>query len=56
VTDTGLRRFALIGFGEAGAILGQDLVAAGREVVMYDILLDSPRAPAPATELPSAEK
>jgi 3-hydroxyisobutyrate dehydrogenase-like beta-hydroxyacid dehydrogenase len=36
-----LRKFALIGFGEAGSILGEDLVAAGRDVVMYDILLDS---------------
>jgi 3-hydroxyisobutyrate dehydrogenase-like beta-hydroxyacid dehydrogenase len=38
----GLQHFALIGFGEAGSILGQDLAAAGRNVVMYDILLDSP--------------
>jgi 3-hydroxyisobutyrate dehydrogenase-like beta-hydroxyacid dehydrogenase len=34
--------FALIGFGEAGAIFGEDLVAAGFEVAMYDVLLDSP--------------
>jgi 3-hydroxyisobutyrate dehydrogenase-like beta-hydroxyacid dehydrogenase len=40
--STGLQKFALIGFGEAGAILGEDLVAAGRDVAMYDILLDSP--------------
>ena len=39
---TGLKTFAVIGFGEAGSILGEDLVAAGREVAMYDILLDSP--------------
>ncbi len=38
----GLKTFAVIGFGEAGSILGEDLVAAGREVAMYDILLDSP--------------
>ncbi len=37
-----LTRFALIGFGEAGSILGEDLVAAGRDVAMYDILVDSP--------------
>jgi 3-hydroxyisobutyrate dehydrogenase-like beta-hydroxyacid dehydrogenase len=37
-----LQKFALIGFGEAGSILGEDLVAAGRDVVMYDILLDAP--------------
>jgi 3-hydroxyisobutyrate dehydrogenase-like beta-hydroxyacid dehydrogenase len=41
MTEAGLQRFALIGFGEAGFILGQDLAAAGRDVVMYDILLDS---------------
>ena len=33
-------RIALIGFGEAGCILGTDLVAAGCDVSMYDILLD----------------
>jgi len=37
-----LRTFALIGFGEAGSIFGEDLVAAGHEVAMYDVLLDSP--------------
>ena len=36
-----MTKFALIGFGEAGAILGEDLVAAGHEVTMYDVLLDS---------------
>lgn len=39
----GLLKFALIGFGEAGSILGEDLVAAGHEVAMYDLLLDSLR-------------
>jgi 3-hydroxyisobutyrate dehydrogenase-like beta-hydroxyacid dehydrogenase len=39
---TGLKTFAVIGFGEAGSILGEDLVAAGRQVAMYDILLDAP--------------
>ena len=38
----GPQKFALIGFGEAGSILGEDLAAAGRDVVMYDILLDTP--------------
>lgn len=37
-----LRRIALIGFGEAGSILGQDLAAAGCEVAAYDILVDEP--------------
>jgi len=37
-----LQRFALIGFGEAGSILGEDLAAAGHAVAMYDVLLDSP--------------
>src|SRR5690242_19673484 len=40
MTDFRLRSIALVGFGEAGSILGQDLVAADRQVVMYDILLD----------------
>jgi 3-hydroxyisobutyrate dehydrogenase-like beta-hydroxyacid dehydrogenase len=35
-----LRQVTLIGFGEAGSILGADLAAAGCEVAMYDILLD----------------
>jgi 3-hydroxyisobutyrate dehydrogenase-like beta-hydroxyacid dehydrogenase len=39
---TGSQKFALIGFGEAGSIFGEDLVAAGYEVAMYDVLLDSP--------------
>src|SRR5690348_6787830 len=39
---TELKRFALIGFGEAGSILGADLAAAGHDVAMYDVLLDSP--------------
>jgi 3-hydroxyisobutyrate dehydrogenase-like beta-hydroxyacid dehydrogenase len=37
-----LRRIALVGFGEAGSILGADLAASGSEVVTYDILLDVP--------------
>jgi len=35
-----LQHFALIGFGEAGAILGEELASAGHRVTMYDILLD----------------
>jgi 3-hydroxyisobutyrate dehydrogenase-like beta-hydroxyacid dehydrogenase len=35
-----LQNIALIGFGEAGSILGADFVAAGCDVSMYDILLD----------------
>jgi 3-hydroxyisobutyrate dehydrogenase-like beta-hydroxyacid dehydrogenase len=46
----GLRKFALIGFGEAGSILGEDLAAAGRDVVMYDILLDAPASREPVLE------
>jgi 3-hydroxyisobutyrate dehydrogenase-like beta-hydroxyacid dehydrogenase len=38
---TGVLKFALIGFGEAGSILGEDLAAAGHEVATYDVLLDS---------------
>jgi 3-hydroxyisobutyrate dehydrogenase-like beta-hydroxyacid dehydrogenase len=46
----GLHKFALIGFGEAGSILGEDLAAAGRDVVMYDILLDTPASRDPMLE------
>lgn len=45
-----LRRFALIGFGEAGSILGEDLVHAGLDVVTYDILLDETATRARLTE------
>jgi 3-hydroxyisobutyrate dehydrogenase-like beta-hydroxyacid dehydrogenase len=41
VMGTGSLKFALIGFGEAGSIFGEDLVASGHEVAMYDVLLDS---------------
>jgi 3-hydroxyisobutyrate dehydrogenase-like beta-hydroxyacid dehydrogenase len=37
-----LRRIAVVGFGEAGSILGADLAAMGRDVVTYDILLNAP--------------
>ncbi len=36
-----IRRVAIIGFGEAGSILGADLSDVVSEVVTYDILLDS---------------
>jgi 3-hydroxyisobutyrate dehydrogenase-like beta-hydroxyacid dehydrogenase len=39
-----LQRVALIGFGEAGSILGADLVGTGCDVAMYDIVLDDPKA------------
>jgi 3-hydroxyisobutyrate dehydrogenase-like beta-hydroxyacid dehydrogenase len=45
-----LHKFVLIGFGEAGSILGEDLAAAGRDVVMYDILLDAPASREPMLE------
>ena len=34
----------MVGFGEAGSILGADLAAKGRDVVTYDILLNAPAA------------
>jgi 3-hydroxyisobutyrate dehydrogenase-like beta-hydroxyacid dehydrogenase len=37
-----IRSIAIIGFGEAGCILGEDLARAGGAVTMYDILLDAP--------------
>ena len=43
-TDPSIRVVAIIGCGEAGAILGADLVAAGLDVVTYDILFDSPQS------------
>jgi len=36
-----IQRVALIGFGEAGGILGHDLAARGLAVATYDILFDS---------------
>jgi 3-hydroxyisobutyrate dehydrogenase-like beta-hydroxyacid dehydrogenase len=48
MTDTTLR-IALIGFGEAGGILGQDLVAQGLHVSAYDRLGEPLRAKATAT-------
>lgn len=41
---SGPRRVALVGFGEAGGLLGQGLAAAGLEVAAYDILVDEPGA------------
>jgi 3-hydroxyisobutyrate dehydrogenase-like beta-hydroxyacid dehydrogenase len=35
-----VKRIGIVGFGEAGSILGEDLVKAGCEVATYDILLD----------------
>lgn len=34
-----IRRIAIVGFGEAGGIIGNDLAAQGVEVAMFDILL-----------------
>jgi 3-hydroxyisobutyrate dehydrogenase-like beta-hydroxyacid dehydrogenase len=45
-----LRRIAMVGFGEAGSILGAELAASGREVVTYDILLDTPASRGPMLE------
>jgi 3-hydroxyisobutyrate dehydrogenase-like beta-hydroxyacid dehydrogenase len=41
------KRIAVIGFGEAGTILGTDLAAAGCTVVTYDILFDAPQSRGP---------
>lgn len=38
-----VQRIAIIGFGEAGSILGADLVTAGCDVSTFDILLNDPR-------------
>jgi 3-hydroxyisobutyrate dehydrogenase-like beta-hydroxyacid dehydrogenase len=50
MTETNLRTIAMVGFGEAGSILGEDLAAAGREVITYDILLDAPSSRGPMLE------
>src|ERR1700685_14874 len=39
-----IERIAIVGFGEAGGILGHDLAARGLAVSTYDILLDSRQA------------
>src|SRR5579872_6665973 len=48
-----IERIALIGFGEAGGILGTDLAKTGAQVTMYDILLRS--EPARAAMLAKAK-
>jgi len=50
MTEFTLRRIAVVGFGEAGSILGEDLAAADREVCTYDILLDAPATRGPILE------
>jgi 3-hydroxyisobutyrate dehydrogenase-like beta-hydroxyacid dehydrogenase len=50
MTEFTLRRIAVVGFGEAGSILGEDLSAADREVCTYDILLDAPATRGPLLE------
>jgi len=45
-----VRRIAMVGFGEAGSILGAELAAAGCDVVTYDILLDTPASRGPMLE------
>ena len=50
MTQITLRRIAMVGFGEAGSILGAELAASGREVVTYDILLDTPASRGPMLE------
>lgn len=40
--DIEVKRIGLVGFGEAGSILGEELVKRGCEVSTYDILLDAP--------------
>ena len=44
MTEMTLRRIAMVGFGEAGSILGAELAAKGHDVVTYDILLNAPAA------------
>jgi 3-hydroxyisobutyrate dehydrogenase-like beta-hydroxyacid dehydrogenase len=53
-SEISLHTVAVIGFGEAGSILGAGLAAAGLAVSTYDILLDSPTARAAMSEKASA--
>src|SRR5262245_30228393 len=54
------KTIAIIGFGEAGGILGAELAKQGKSVSTYDILLDDPaaqgamRAKAPAAKVAAA--
>jgi 3-hydroxyisobutyrate dehydrogenase-like beta-hydroxyacid dehydrogenase len=48
--EIALRRIAMVGFGEAGSILSEDLAATGREVITYDILFDTAASRAPMLE------
>jgi 3-hydroxyisobutyrate dehydrogenase-like beta-hydroxyacid dehydrogenase len=50
MTEFVLRRIAMVGFGEAGSILGEELAAADREVLAYDILFDVPASRGPMLE------
>ena len=50
MTEITLRRIAMVGFGEAGSILGAELAAAGLDVATYDILLDKPASRGPMLE------
>ena len=43
-------RIAILGFGEAGGIFGHDLVAAGRQVIVYDNLLQDNQLRKPLLE------
>ncbi len=49
-TEIALRRIAMVGFGEAGSILSEDLAATGREVIAYDILFSTPASRGPMLE------
>ncbi len=41
-TELKVQRIAIVGFGEAGSILGAELAAGGRDVATYDLLFDAP--------------
>jgi 3-hydroxyisobutyrate dehydrogenase-like beta-hydroxyacid dehydrogenase len=50
MSDSPIRRIALIGFGEVGGIFGHDFAAAGFEVAAYDILQNAAAARASMLE------
>jgi len=50
MSELSIRKVAVIGFGEAGSILAEDLAARGCEVVTYDILFEVPASSGPMLE------
>ncbi len=50
MSEFSMQKIAIVGFGEAGSILGEDLAARGCEVRTYDILFDAAPSREPLLE------